>query len=102
MRASLPSRAIFASLAALCALGCNAEPSPCTPGSAGVTGSSSFPATVDAFCQVSIQSAAVTPLDATVLPYDLNTPLFSDYAVKYRTVWLPPGTHVPYDAQGAF
>lgn len=27
-----------------------------------------------------------------VLPYDLNTPLFSDYAHKLRTVWMPPGT----------
>jgi uncharacterized repeat protein (TIGR03806 family) len=31
-----------------------------------------------------------------VTPYDLNTPLFSDYAVKYRTVWLPKGTQVSY------
>jgi len=26
-----------------------------------------------------------------VIPYDLNTPLFSDYAHKYRTVWTPSG-----------
>ena len=39
---------------------------------------------------VSIQNGAVVP-NAGVTPYDLNTPLFSDYAVKYRTVWLPPG-----------
>ncbi len=26
-----------------------------------------------------------------VLPYDLNTPLFSDYAEKARFVWMPPG-----------
>ncbi len=31
-----------------------------------------------------------------VLPYDLNTPLFSDYAGKYRFVWMPPGTHARY------
>ncbi len=31
-----------------------------------------------------------------VLPYDLNTPLFSDYAAKYRFVWMPPGTHAQY------
>ena len=29
---------------------------------------------------------------AGVIPYDLNTPLFSDYASKYRFVWMPPGT----------
>ncbi len=33
------------------------------------------------------------------LPYDLNTPLFSDYARKLRTIWLPPGTHATYDAK---
>jgi uncharacterized repeat protein (TIGR03806 family) len=27
-----------------------------------------------------------------VVPYDLNTALFSDYAHKLRTVWMPPGT----------
>ena len=26
-----------------------------------------------------------------VVPYDLNTPLFSDYAAKLRTVWMPAG-----------
>jgi len=36
-----------------------------------------------------------------VTPYDLNTPLFSDYAHKLRTVWLPPGTAARY-AQAAF
>lgn len=36
-----------------------------------------------------------------VMPYDLNTPLFSDHAHKLRTVWLPPGTSARY-AQGAF
>jgi len=102
MNPSLPRRALPGLLVALGALGCKAEAPPCTPGGAGVTGDSSFPATVDAFCQVSIQSAAVTPHDATVLPYDLNTPLFSDYADKFRTVWLPAGTQAAYDPQESF
>ena len=37
-----------------------------------------------------------------VTPYDLNTPLFSDYAQKLRTVWLPPGTQAEYRDQGPF
>jgi uncharacterized repeat protein (TIGR03806 family) len=41
-------------------------------------------------------------LNAHVVPYDLNTPLFSDYAHKLRTVWMPPGTSAKYDASGAF
>jgi uncharacterized repeat protein (TIGR03806 family) len=69
---------------------------PCTPGSAGVTDEKTLPATLDAFCQVSLESAAIVPKALTVVPYDLNTPLFSDYAVKFRTVWLPPGASAPY------
>ncbi len=30
------------------------------------------------------------------LPYSLNTKLFSDYAVKYRVAYLPPGTKAVY------
>jgi uncharacterized repeat protein (TIGR03806 family) len=74
----------------------------CAPGGAGVTDDTAFPATVDAFCQVSLIEATITPTSATVVPYDLNTPLFSDYAVKFRTVWLPPGTKVSYAAEGRF
>jgi uncharacterized repeat protein (TIGR03806 family) len=31
-----------------------------------------------------------------VLPYDLNTPLFTDYAEKARFVWMPKGTPAKY------
>src|SRR5262249_607491 len=34
--------------------------------------------------------------NTSVLPYDLNTPLFSDYANKYRFVWMPPGSSAEY------
>jgi uncharacterized repeat protein (TIGR03806 family) len=37
-----------------------------------------------------------------VLPYDLNTPLFSDYAAKYRFVWMPQGTSAEYRADQVF
>jgi uncharacterized repeat protein (TIGR03806 family) len=37
-----------------------------------------------------------------VLPYDLNTPLFSDYAHKHRFVWLPPGTSATYNGRDSF
>ena len=39
--------------------------------------------------------AAQVPAEG-VIPYDLNSPLFSDYAEKYRFVKLPPGTHATY------
>lgn len=35
-------------------------------------------------------------VNAEALPYDLNTPLFSDYAHKLRTVWMPPGVAARY------
>ncbi len=37
-----------------------------------------------------------------VVPYDLNTQLFSDYTNKYRFVYLPPGTQAQYDPWKAF
>ena len=36
------------------------------------------------------------------VPYDLTTPLFSDYATKYRVLFLPPGTQAQYDAENVF
>jgi len=37
-----------------------------------------------------------------VLPYDLNTPLFSDYAGKHRYVWMPAGASARYRQEGVF
>jgi uncharacterized repeat protein (TIGR03806 family) len=41
-------------------------------------------------------------LNAGVIPYDLNTPLFSDYAHKLRTVWMPRGTSAKFNPDGSF
>jgi uncharacterized repeat protein (TIGR03806 family) len=41
-------------------------------------------------------------LNDRVVPYDLNTPLFSDYAHKLRTVWMPLGTKARYTSNDAF
>ncbi|MFT5304697.1 MAG: putative repeat protein (TIGR03806 family) [Chitinophagales bacterium] len=35
--------------------------------------------------------------EAGVLPYDLNMPLFSDYALKKRYIYVPPGVSIPFD-----
>ncbi len=32
-----------------------------------------------------------------VLPYDLNSPLFSDYAKKKRFIWMPPNVNATYN-----
>ena len=39
--------------------------------------------------------------NAGLTPYALNTPLFSDYAEKFRMLYLPPGKHTAYRAEGA-
>ncbi|MEL1266047.1 SO2930 family diheme c-type cytochrome [Pseudoxanthomonas putridarboris] len=41
-------------------------------------------------------------LNPGVVPYDLNTPLFSDYAHKLRTVWMPKGMAATYQPEHAF
>ncbi len=73
----------------------------CTPGASGVDTGGDFPSSVDAYCMVHLAGGAVGP-NAAATPYDVNTPLFSDYATKYRTVWLPPKTSVAYNADGRF
>ena len=37
-----------------------------------------------------------------VVPYDLNSPLFSDYATKQRFLWLPEGTSMTYHPEDTF
>lgn len=39
---------------------------------------------------------------ARVVPYDLETPLFSDYAGKHRFLYVPAGQKARYDAEAAF
>lgn len=37
-----------------------------------------------------------------VIPYDINSALFSDYAEKYRFIRIPPGTQATYKADEVF
>lgn len=39
---------------------------------------------------------------ADVLPYDLNTPLFSDYAAKARFIYIPEGHSAGYNEEEVF
>ena len=47
-------------------------------------------------------SEGALQLNDRVIPYDLNMPLFSDYALKLRTVWLPEGRSAQYRERGDF
>ena len=51
--------------------------------------------------QVSVQKGALR-LSADVVPYDLNTPLFSDYAQKLRTVWIAGDEAAGYSETDTF
>lgn len=97
MRALLASVLAFSAVVASCD---DSGTGPFVPSAAGAD-TGDFPSSLGAYAMVSIQDGAVVP-GAGVTPYDLNTPLFSDYAVKYRTVWLPPGTSVTYQDTARF
>jgi uncharacterized repeat protein (TIGR03806 family) len=85
-------------LLALAVVGCHeGPPPPCTPVSGGLTAFSTF----DEWCQASLVNGDIQPI-AGVTPYTLNTPLFSDYAVKRRTVWMPSGSSATYDDTNIF
>jgi uncharacterized repeat protein (TIGR03806 family) len=79
------------------AVGLGCTPQPCTP----TAGEEQPFNTLDAWCMVTLRDGKILPAPG-VLPYDLNTPLFSDGAIKRRTVWLPPGTTASYDDQALF
>jgi len=62
---------------------------------------SAYPAHLSEWGALSVADDRLA-LGAGFLPYDVNTPLFSDYAHKLRAVWLPPGTQARYSADGVF
>jgi uncharacterized repeat protein (TIGR03806 family) len=39
---------------------------------------------------------------AGMVTYELNAALFSDYAQKWRTIWMPKGVHATYDSDKWF
>ena len=60
-----------------------------------------YPAQLSAWGLFEKSGSALRP-HADTHVYNINTPLFSDYALKLRTVHLPDGTQVSYDAYEAF
>lgn len=74
-------------------------PRPCTVGGDGGYVDAPFPK-LSQYCIASIVDGGIA-LGPGVVPYDLNTPLFSDYAIKVRGVWVPPGAHASYNDASA-
>lgn len=60
-----------------------------------------FPETLSAWQLFKVERGKLNP-NPGVVPYDLNTPLFSDYAEKSRHIWLPAGTSANYNADDVF
>lgn len=59
------------------------------------------PALLSEYRLVKLEGGALS-YNQDVVPYDLNAPLFSDYAIKDRALWIPPGTSITYDPLNAF
>lgn len=54
-----------------------------------------YPQTLSEWGMLNMGGGHLQPV-AEVTPYDLNTPLFTDYAHKMRTVWMPAGSAAAY------
>ncbi len=70
-----------------------------TPSGVVVFSAASAPTKLSAW-RLLLNDGQTLSLQKTVLPYSLNTPLFSDYSHKVRTLWLPAGTQMDYTASG--
>ena len=93
MRSSLILAAIVSAAAALAS--CSRAPAPVNFVGEGK------PRHLSDWHVLTVSGGRLAP-NAGVLPYDLVTPLFSDYAHKLRTVWMPAGQSARYDADKAF
>ncbi len=70
----------------------------CVPGG-GTAAFATPPDDLSCFGVVELKNGVISPLNGGVV-YELNTPLFSDYATKLRTVWLPTGTSAKWADDG--
>jgi uncharacterized repeat protein (TIGR03806 family) len=75
------------------------QPTPTLPAPSMPTSTTNAPAKLSGWNQFT-SDGSVLALREGVVPFALNTPLFSDYTHKLRTLWLPPGTQITYAAQG--
>ncbi len=83
------SRFVLAVAAALALSACHKAPR------TGLDFSDDFPERLSEWHLLEQRDGKLTP-NSGVTAYDLNSPLFSDYAHKLRTVVLPPGTSIRY------
>jgi uncharacterized repeat protein (TIGR03806 family) len=82
-------RLLTCALAALAASACHQAPR------TGLDFAGEFPERLSEWHLLEQRDGKIAP-NQGVTPYDLNSPLFSDYAHKLRTVVLPAGTSIRY------
>ena len=82
-------RLLTCALAALAASACHQAPR------TGLDFAGEFPERLSEWHLLEQRDGKIEP-NQGVTPYDLNSPLFSDYAHKLRTVVLPAGTSIRY------
>ena len=63
----------------------------CTPPDVRFHTSGQYPERLSSWGVLQVRDGRLM-LGRDVMPYDVNTPLFMDHALKLRTVWMPPGT----------
>jgi uncharacterized repeat protein (TIGR03806 family) len=73
---------------------CKSSEKACTPGGDGAYVNEPYAKLAD-YCLLTLEDGRVVP-KGDVVPYDVNVPLFSDYATKFRAIWVPPGKHAEY------
>lgn len=100
MRGSPRTLAVAAVLA-----GCGGGTTPTVDASAGPTGpvvidlDAPPPALLSAYNLFTWSPAAGFAFNDRVVPYDVNTALFSDYALKQRAIYIPAGATAAFDPE---
>lgn len=82
------------------AAGCTKPQPPTQPLVAPTFFASENPKTLREWGMVQVSDGALV-LSDRVVSYDLTTPLFTDYAQKLRTIWMPAGASANYDPDNA-
>nr|WP_313632974.1 SO2930 family diheme c-type cytochrome [Brevundimonas naejangsanensis] len=82
------------------AAGCSKPPAPAQPLAEPTYFEAANPKSLREWGMVQTSDGALV-LGARVTPYDLTTPLFTDYAQKLRTIWMPPGVSADYTPDDA-
>jgi uncharacterized repeat protein (TIGR03806 family) len=100
----LPSFSLFAAALLLTACGGGGDPAPPPtvddPATPTIYQPANAPARLSAWKLARVDGTTLT-LDGSLVPYDLNSALFSDYALKQRAIYVPPGQTIGYTATGA-